>query len=89
MPDQKTFLGRFICYLYKKMVYLFYVFKKNSRFSTKNVFFYVWTKTNWKNHIYPEIQKILVCEEIFPRDVNGVSVLPWKEFLENLSKIIY
>ena len=37
---------------------------------------------------YPKIQKILVCEEIFPRDVNDVSVLPWKEFLENFVKII-
>lgn len=33
---------------------------------------------------YPEIRKILICEEVFPRDVDGVSVLPWKEFLQNL-----
>ncbi len=40
------------------------------------------------NEEYPEIRKILVCEEIFPREISEIKILPWKEFLDTLNEIL-
>ena len=37
---------------------------------------------------YPDIKKILVCEELFPREIDGVHILPWAEFLNNLTRVL-
>jgi hypothetical protein len=37
---------------------------------------------------YPELKKVLICEEMFPREINNILILPWKEFLEGLIEII-
>jgi predicted AAA+ superfamily ATPase len=33
---------------------------------------------------YTDIKKILVCEELFPREIDGIHILPWAEFLKEL-----
>ncbi len=37
---------------------------------------------------YPNIKKFLICEELFPRMHEDIKILPWKEFLDQLDKIV-